>query len=105
METGALRRVPEDRHHAIAVRSEQIPASIAAGLPSPSPSPRTDFNDSLFRFARGTLRPMTHPVELLRDAKGIYGIGVTKNAEVHERVTNLILRPDRLDEGAEDGAI
>lgn len=40
-----------------------------------------------------------HPAELLRDAKGIYGIGIAKGAEVDRYdVAKILLRPDRLDE-------
>ena len=39
-----------------------------------------------------------HRVELLRDAKGIYGLGVAKEADATWR-QDLILRPDRLSEG------
>ena len=37
-----------------------------------------------------------HPVELLRDGKGIYGIGVASEAEIDRRPRDLILRDDRL---------
>lgn len=35
-----------------------------------------------------------YPVELLRDGKGLYGIGVAKEAEIYHR-PRLILRRDR----------
>src|SRR5262245_34916049 len=38
------------------------------------------------------------PVELLRDAKGIYGIGVAKEVKTDRRPPDLILRRDRLAE-------
>jgi hypothetical protein len=40
----------------------------------------------------------THPVELLRDGKGIYGIGVSKYAPTGYLPKNLIVRRDRLQE-------
>jgi hypothetical protein len=45
-----------------------------------------------------TLLAMKHPVQLLRDAKGIYGIGVVGNAveEGHRQPPEIVLRPDRL---------
>ena len=45
-----------------------------------------------------TLSAKKHPVELLRDGKGIYGIGVAKEAETDHRPRDLILRHDRLPE-------
>jgi hypothetical protein len=39
-----------------------------------------------------------HPVEFLRDANGIYGLGVAEEADATCR-QDLILRPDRLSEG------
>jgi hypothetical protein len=39
-----------------------------------------------------------YPVELLRDGKGIYGIGVVKEAEIDHRPRDLILRCDHLRE-------
>ena len=45
-----------------------------------------------------TQRAIKHPVQLLRDGKGIYGIGVAKDAEVDDRPRDLILRRDRLPE-------
>jgi hypothetical protein len=42
-----------------------------------------------------TLLATKHPVTLLRDAKGIYGIGVV-GSTVEERPPEIILRPDRL---------
>jgi hypothetical protein len=43
-------------------------------------------------------RRVAHSVELLRDAKGVYGVGIAKEAEIHDhyRPSDLILRPDRL---------
>jgi putative DNA primase/helicase len=38
------------------------------------------------------------PVELLRDGKGIYGIGVAKEVEIDSRPADLILRHDHLPE-------
>ena len=45
-----------------------------------------------------TLVAMKHPVQLLCDAKGIYGIGVVKSAveEGHRQPPKIVLRPDRL---------
>ena len=40
-----------------------------------------------------------HSVELLRDRKGIYGIGVAKCEEIDYPPKDLILRPDHLAEG------
>ena len=37
-----------------------------------------------------------HPVELLRDGQGIYGIGAAKEFEADHRPRDLIIRPDRL---------
>src|SRR5262245_15883158 len=42
---------------------------------------------------------LNHPVDLLRDEKGIYGIGVAKEAEIELPPSDLILRCDRLPEG------
>lgn len=39
-----------------------------------------------------------YPVELLRDGKGIYGIGVAKKVEIDHRPRDLLLRRDRLTE-------
>jgi hypothetical protein len=39
-----------------------------------------------------------YPVELLRDGKGIYGIGVAKEVEIDHRPQDLLLRRDRLAE-------
>jgi hypothetical protein len=41
---------------------------------------------------------VAYPVELLRDRKGVYGIGTTKEADVEEPTVRILLRPDRLDE-------
>jgi hypothetical protein len=41
---------------------------------------------------------MNHPVELLTDRQGVYGIGVAKEAEIARPPGNLLLRPDRLNE-------
>ena len=46
-----------------------------------------------------------HPVELLRDGKGIYGIGVAKDAEIDWEPTDLILRRDCLRESATQKAV
>ena len=45
-----------------------------------------------------TLLAMKHPVQLLCDAKGIYGIRVVKSAveEGHRQPPEIVLRPDRL---------
>jgi PcfJ-like protein len=43
-----------------------------------------------------TLPAIKHPVELLRDGKGIYGIGISKEAQIDSRPRDLILRRDRL---------
>jgi len=43
-----------------------------------------------------TLSAKKHPVELLRDGKGIYGIGVAKEAETDHQPSDVILRRDRL---------
>jgi hypothetical protein len=45
-----------------------------------------------------TLLAMKHPVQLLRDTKGIYGIGVVKNGveDGHRQPAEIVLRPDRL---------
>jgi hypothetical protein len=48
---------------------------------------------------------MKHSVELLRDSKGIYGIGVAKDTEIDHPPSNIILRPDRLHEGGVNGTI
>jgi hypothetical protein len=47
-----------------------------------------------------TLLAVNHPVQLLCDTKGIYGIGVISSAvEVsHREPPEIILRPDRLSE-------
>ena len=45
-----------------------------------------------------TLSAIKHPVELLRDEKGIYGIGVANGVETDHRPRDLILRRDRLPE-------
>ena len=45
-----------------------------------------------------TAFPIKYPVEFLRDGKGVYGIGVPKEAEVDHRPTDLIFRRDRLRE-------
>jgi hypothetical protein len=49
-----------------------------------------------------------HPVELLRDGKGIYGIGIAKGSEIKE-ITQppnaLILRHDRLEESKTELAV
>ena len=41
---------------------------------------------------------INYPVELLRDGKGIYGIGVAKEVEIDHRPQDLLLRRDRLAE-------
>src|SRR5262249_25553313 len=65
----------------------------------------TGFQRSLGRAApsfRGTpvmtLLATTHPVQLLADAKGIYGIGVVGSSgeDRHRQPLQIILRPDRL---------
>lgn len=45
-----------------------------------------------------TLPAVKHPVELLRDGKGIYGIGVANDVETDRRPRDLILRRDCLPE-------
>ena len=45
-----------------------------------------------------TLPATKHPVELLRDGKGVYGIGAVDEVEIDHRSRNLILRSDRLSE-------
>jgi PcfJ-like protein len=46
-----------------------------------------------------------HPVELLRDGKGIYGIGVAKEVEIDSRPRDLILRRDHLPESQPNRAV
>jgi hypothetical protein len=46
-----------------------------------------------------------HPVELLRDGKGIYGIGVAKEVEIDSRPKDLILRRDHLPESQPQRAV
>jgi len=41
---------------------------------------------------------INYPVELLRDGKGVYGIGVAKEVEIDHRPQDLLLRRDRLAE-------
>src|SRR4029077_1359720 len=44
-----------------------------------------------------TLLAMKHPVQLLYDARGIYGVGVVDRAVENDRCPeDIILRPDRL---------
>ena len=47
-----------------------------------------------------TLLAIEHPVQLLRDARGIYGVGVISSAveDVFTEPPEIILRPDRLSE-------
>src|ERR1700722_2401883 len=45
-----------------------------------------------------TTSPIKYPVEILRDGKGVYGIGVAKDAEIDRRPNDLIFRCDRLGE-------
>ena len=52
-----------------------------------------------------TMSEIQHPVELLRDGKGIYGIGVAKEADVEHPPKPLILRRDRLEENNTDRAV
>lgn len=40
---------------------------------------------------------VVHPVELLRDRKGAYGIGLAKETDHRDYSTKMILRRDRLD--------
>ena len=40
---------------------------------------------------------VAHPVELLRDSKGIYGIEGTADTDVDSSHIKILLRPDRLD--------
>ena len=48
---------------------------------------------------------VAHPVELLRDSKGIYGIGTVAGEEFEEPNVKILLRPDRLDEATTPGPI
>ena len=43
------------------------------------------------------MKQVIHPVELLRDRKGIYGIGIAKYVEIDHPPSSILLRPDRLD--------
>jgi hypothetical protein len=45
-----------------------------------------------------TLSATKHPVELLRDRRGIYGIGIAKGVDIEYPPKNILLRPDRLGE-------
>ena len=41
---------------------------------------------------------VVHTVELLRDKKGVYGIGIAKDADVHDAgMKQILIRPDRLE--------
>jgi hypothetical protein len=52
-----------------------------------------------------TSSAIKHPVELLRDGKGVYGIGVAEQVEIDHRPTDLIFRRDRLRESKTHRAV
>src|SRR5262249_12608694 len=54
---------------------------------------------------RRAMTEIKHPVELLRDEKGIYGIGVAKGSEIDHPPNDLILRCDRLEESKTGRAV